>query len=33
MGTKIKVQSASGKGSRFSFVIPVEAEKGHLKIV
>jgi PAS domain S-box-containing protein len=33
MDTKIKVQSVSGKGSRFSFIIPVEAEKGHLKIV
>ena len=33
LGTEINVQSTEGKGSRFSFVIPMEAEEGHLKIV
>ncbi len=33
LGTKIDVQSVLGKGSRFSFIIPVEAGEGHLKIV
>lgn len=31
--TKIEVHSTVGKGSRFSFVIQVEAGEGHLKIV
>jgi len=33
LGTKIEIQSIVGKGSRFSFKIPVEAAEGHLKIV
>jgi signal transduction histidine kinase len=33
LNTKIEVQSALGKGSRFSFIIQVEAGDGHLKIV
>jgi PAS domain S-box-containing protein len=33
LSTKIEVQSSLGKGSRFSFVIRVEAGDGHLKIV
>jgi len=33
LDTKVEVQSSPGKGSRFSFVIEVEAGDGHLKIV
>jgi PAS domain S-box-containing protein len=33
LGTKIEVQSVQGKGSRFSFKIPMEAAEGHLRIV
>lgn len=33
LDTKIEVKSTLGKGSRFSFVIQVEAGDGHLKIV
>jgi signal transduction histidine kinase len=33
MGTRIEVQSVQGKGSRFSFRVPVEAAEGHLKVI
>jgi PAS domain S-box-containing protein len=33
LDSKIEIQSSLGKGSRFSFVIRVEAGDGHLKIV
>jgi signal transduction histidine kinase len=33
MGSKIKVESVPGKGSRFSFVLPVENAHTHLRIV
>jgi len=33
LDSKIEVQSSLGRGSRFSFVIQVEASDGHLKIV
>jgi signal transduction histidine kinase len=33
IGTEIEVQSAPGKGSRFSFRVPAEAAEGHLKII
>ena len=33
MGTKVEVQSVLGKGSRFSFVLPLEAGEGHLRLV
>ena len=33
LGSKIRVESTIGKGSRFSFVIAIEAGSGHLRIV
>ncbi len=33
LGTKIRIESTLGRGSRFSFVLPIEAGTGHLRIV
>jgi signal transduction histidine kinase len=33
LGSKIKVESTPGKGSRFSFVLSYEAGNNHLRIV
>jgi signal transduction histidine kinase len=33
MGSKINVESVLGSGSRFSFVLPIEAANSHLRIV
>jgi signal transduction histidine kinase len=33
LGTKIRIESTLGRGSRFSFILPIEAANGHLRIV
>jgi signal transduction histidine kinase len=33
LGSKIKVESTPGTGSRFSFILPVEAGNSHLRVV
>ncbi|MCL6103673.1 MAG: ATP-binding protein, partial [Bacteroidetes bacterium] len=33
LGSKIKVESIVGTGSRFSFILPIETGSNHLRIV
>ncbi len=33
LGTKIRIESTLGQGSRFSFILPLEVGNGHLRIV